>query len=189
MNREDRTAALLKILRESPGEETAWKELYVSWWPYVLAQVARELRGQRWLAEEAAQEVFLRLVRYCPFDDLGGDPAAFRAYLRTVCRNTARTCLRRIWNRPEIALPVGGEELIESSEDLPGSEQEARDLFEKALEDLSPDDRTLIRMLIDGESLPEIAGRLGVSYSAAAVRVHRLRRRIRQWLMRQEKQP
>jgi len=46
------------------------------------------------------------------------------------------------------------------------------------LADLNDDERQLVRMLIDGVPLPAIAFDLQITYGAAGVRVHRLRKKI-----------
>lgn len=184
---EDRTVVsllrdLLSRLARAPDDDEAWSELYVSQWPFVFAINYRLLRGQRDLAEDLSQDVFIRLRRYCPFARLR-EPASFRAYLAAVCRNVFRSYLRQSLSRGEIGLEelgTGGLSLL--SVDTKADEQlEADELLRDFLGALAPRDRRLLRYLIDGHSLKEIAKATGWSYTNAGVRVYRLRRQLRQY--------
>ena len=57
-----------RTLAESIDNESAWRQLYVVLWPRVLAVCKKRLHDTSFSAEQAAQEVFLRLLHYCPFD-------------------------------------------------------------------------------------------------------------------------
>src|SRR5215467_4150923 len=93
---------LVRLARQRRDQE-AWGELYVRMWPFVLAQNYRCLGGRRDLAEDAAQDVFFRLIRYCAFEHLE-DPVDFYAYLTVVCINVSKTYLFRQHRRKETAL-------------------------------------------------------------------------------------
>jgi DNA-directed RNA polymerase specialized sigma24 family protein len=47
-------------------------------------------------------------------------------------------------------------------------------------QDLSEEDRELLGQVVVGRTLTEIADSAGISYSAAAVRVHRLKDKLRE---------
>ncbi|MDQ1405525.1 MAG: hypothetical protein QOG55_1154 [Acidobacteriaceae bacterium] len=90
----------------------------------------------------------------------------------------ARDALTRL--APEVAAQVPLEELDTASprmekpatpEQLVRAEQLKREL----LATLNPDDQQLFRLLVEGYTLPEVSGRLNLSYTNAAVRLHRLR--------------
>jgi DNA-directed RNA polymerase specialized sigma24 family protein len=63
-------------------------------------------------------------------------------------------------------------------EQLARAEQLKREL----LATLNPEDQQLFRLLIEGYTLPEVSGRLKLSYSNAAVRLHRLRALLRNYM-------
>jgi RNA polymerase sigma-70 factor, ECF subfamily len=168
----------LSRLAQVPDDPKAWEALFRRYWPYVFAINYRLLRGNRDLAEDASQDVFLRIARYRPFADLR-DPAAFKAYLRIVARNVCRDYLR--WSRRE----ESGEQRLEDQSDLFGADgnatavQEVDEILKDLTRDLSDVEQRLVRMLIDGYGLGDIAQSLGLTYSAAGVRVHRLRNKLR----------
>ena len=54
--------------------------------------------------------------------------------------------------------------------------------FERALRELNANDLALGTWIHDGFSVSEIAEKLGTTYTAAGVRVHRLKKRLREML-------
>lgn len=181
--REQLTEAVRRLAL-SRNDPRAWETLFTVSWPTALATTHRILGGQLDLAEDAAQEAYKRLVRYCDFGKLpNGD--AFLAYLQTVCRNAAldvrhqlsqsvrQQPLERIGEPPAADTPrtLGPEQSILGDE-----------LRRELLRELNEDDRRLFELLLGEHSLAEIAAELGVSYSTAGVRVHRLRSKLRKRL-------
>lgn len=137
--------------------------------PTALA-AARRITGDSGLAEDAAQDAFVRAFRA-----LGRyrSRSSFKAWIRTIAIHAAIDLLRR--RRPEFALPV--------SLASPGSEEsrhEDADLLRKALARLSPLDREIL-LARELEGLPdrEIAQRFETTVTAIRVRVHRARKKIR----------
>lgn len=157
-------------------------------WPFVMAVVYRRLRGAGTLAEDASQEVFIRLTRSCPFTKLQ-DTDAFRRYLWRVADNVARTYNRRVLSQ-RTEVPTSDVEAVAPSEIHRQTQAEDRVDVEEFLHDLLADldqkDREIIKQLMQGRRLTEIARETGVTYSNAGVRLHRLRRHIRKYLFNKE---
>jgi RNA polymerase sigma factor (sigma-70 family) len=193
----------------APGpDDVAWGQLIRALWPFAFAAAYRVTGGRRDLAEEATADAFVRLAAGARFDVLRA-PAVFRAYLRVISVNAARDLLRRELTRE--VREVGPDGVLSPAEgpdappDVPGrgrpsaaggftarqstaasaEEQVAADDLLRALEaGLSPEDRRLIGLLVEGYSVPEIAGRSDRSYDATAKQVQRLRLRVRRLLAR-----
>jgi RNA polymerase sigma factor (sigma-70 family) len=177
------TQALRRLATDRSDQE-AWRVLFLGAWGTGLSAANRTLRGQVELAKDATQEAFQRLIKYCDFGELQ-DPDAFLPYFRAVCRNVARDALTRL--APELAAQVPLEELDTASprvekpatpEQLARAEQLKREL----LATLNPEDQHLFRLLIEGYTLPEVSSRLNLSYTNAAVRLHRLRVLLRNYM-------
>ncbi len=71
------------VLARRFDDEQAWAILHKIIRPLVLATACRNLRGHLGLAEDACQEVFLRLVRFGPFSKIKR-PEDFRKYVCAV---------------------------------------------------------------------------------------------------------
>jgi RNA polymerase sigma factor (sigma-70 family) len=178
-------AEALRRLAVSRGDETAWTVLHNSLWPYVFAVAYRELGGASRAAEDVAQETFLRLVRYAPFPRLQ-DPSDMRAYVSTVARHVAHDVARREARRPE--LPGTDERLDEFSRSAPAPSRLlgpllAEGALEQVRELLEPQEVALLDLVARGEDTRGVARNLGIRYGAAAVRIHRLRNKLRKLLL------
>ena len=178
-NKIDPAAAIAK-LAVSPDDEAAWRDLYLVAWPYVLTVMYRLLRGARELAEDASQEVFRRLARTSPFGELL-DPDDFRAYLWTLCRNVSRNYMRKLGLR-KISLAHLRENLPKSSVDDPHYEMEAKELLDLLASRLEHGDREILRLLFEGYSLRDIVESTGLTYANTAVRIHRMRKGLNEFL-------
>jgi len=154
-------------LRGNP--EAHFEDVYAACQPRVFRTCLAILRNTD-DAAEATQEVFSRAL---PLLTQLREP---HVWLQTVARNYCLDQLRR-----QKVRGLG----TTLDEDTPGSprddpEREAllRDALRQAFEALNPRERrALARVLLMDDSLADIAGMLGVSYSAAAQVVSRARRR------------
>jgi RNA polymerase sigma factor (sigma-70 family) len=177
LSQQNALAGVLERLKASPADEDAWRSLYHQLWPFVIAVIYRRLRGsERKAAEDAAQEVFIRLLRSRAFDHIP-DAEALRAYVWRIADNVAKAHLRRV--RTEKGDERGLAEWRPSVEGHDGeSALLARQVFELAEGMLEPKDRDLFRLILEGSSLGQAADQMGLSYSNAGVRLHRIRRRL-----------
>src|SRR4051812_33792893 len=175
-----RIESSLLRLAENRADEEAWTALYVRFRPFVYTVAYRRTNGSRELTQEAVQETFLRLVKYCSFQTLN-DLDDFRRYLAVVTRNVV-TILRRHEPHPEKHRGLLGSTEAELGEPVLtpyGETVELRQLLQRALEDLPREERRALALSMDGYSLQEIADRLGISVDNAAVRLHRIRAKLR----------
>jgi len=172
-SKKEKLAAAVERLAISKTDAEAWAWLVECLWPLVLAINFRILRGNQDLAEDAAQETFVRVFQYVRFEEFREKPGDFEFYARAMAGNVGRSYLSWILREPSYSQePVedleGGDESVERA--LIG-----RDEIATLLAGLNPEEQKLALLLGDGASLGEIAEALGISYSNAAVRVHRLR--------------
>jgi RNA polymerase sigma factor (sigma-70 family) len=166
---------LLGWLQEDPKDEDLWKALYRHIKRFVYAVAYRVLNGNEESAKDATQVVFLRLFEYCEFTEFS-EPQEFLGYVATVARHAALDLIkgeRRYVTGLDLTL----------CDFLPGTPtpqqyERAHNQLHGLLEHLSSAERSLVDLLMEGRTLDEIAGRLGISYANAAVRIHRLRERL-----------
>jgi RNA polymerase sigma factor (sigma-70 family) len=178
--RDEQLKGILACLLEKPRDEKAWSALYQLMRPLVLATTYRNLRGHLQLAEDATQEVFLRLVRFGPFEKIQ-DPEIFRRYLYIVSRNISRSYLERILKDAAREAEVTTQSRTETSSTV-REEAEANELVDCMLRSLDAPDRRVLKLLLHGYSLKEIGESVGSSYSAIGTRLHRLRAQLREFL-------
>jgi RNA polymerase sigma factor (sigma-70 family) len=174
-------AQALRSLAADRADQDSWRILFLGAWATGLTAANRTLRGQTDLAKDATQEAFQRIIKYCDFERLQ-DPDAFLSYFRAVCRNVARDALTRF--APELAAQVPLEELetLSPRVEKPATPEElahAEQLKNELLASLDAADQELFKLLIEGYTLTEISSRLQLSYTNAAVSLHRLRRALR----------
>jgi RNA polymerase sigma factor (sigma-70 family) len=174
---------LLERLAGSPDDEDAWTGLYERLWPYVFAINYRLVRARHDVAEDLSQEVFLRLRRYCPFARLQ-NAEELKAYVAAMCRNVVRSSLKTAHHR-EVPLEEVPPEALVSPDVGVARRVEADDLVRELSAQLGPEDRRLLRLILEDHGIKEIARRSGLSYSAAGVRAFRLRRKLAAILRRE----
>jgi RNA polymerase sigma-70 factor (ECF subfamily) len=155
------------------GDDDAFASL-VGAYQVPVYNLCYRLLGDRYEAEDAAQEVFLKayknLGRYDP-------DRPFVNWLLKIASNHAIDCLRRAGSRPATDL-AEAEDAVEAS---PGPEaaftlEERRQMVWETTRRLSPKDRALIvlRYWYD-YSYEEMAAALSLSTSAVRSRLHRAR--------------
>lgn len=152
--------------------------LYRKMWPWVLAVLYRTLRAHRELAEDASQEVFIRLLRYARFAEFQGEKE-FKNYVYIICQNVGRNYISVLSGLREHSLEKIEEQILEWK----NSESHERDVLlsvraQEILNNLGADDRRLMEMIVAGHDLADVAKNMGLSYKNAAVRLHRIRKRL-----------
>jgi len=166
---------LLGLLRRDPTNEDLWKALYDKIRRFVYVVAFRVLNGNEELAQDATQVVFLRLFEYCEFTEFS-EPQEFLGYVATVARHVALDLIKRE-GKYVTGLDVTLCDFLPGTP-TPRQHERAKNQLHDLLEQLDPDDKSLVNMLMEGRTLEEIAERIGISYANAAVRVHRLREKL-----------
>lgn len=160
------------LSRLGRGEPEALREVYHRYADDVY-RIALRLTGSSADAYDVTHDVFLGLPeamsRYDP-------ERPFASWLRGVAVRTAQMRLRTERRRREVGWPVLAGRTVRSSQEAVVS----RLTLERALDQLSPALRSVVVLReVEGLSLREIAELLGIGASAAAVRLHRARRMLR----------
>lgn len=172
----DSLSPFLQRLSRNRGDQEAWTTLYERMWGFVLAIVFRTLKGEP--PEDVAQDVFIRVARYCPFQKLQtGD--AFRAYLWKVARNECYSRLRK--RQREGAGESATHDVAEPVADL-ARDFESRELYDWVTEELTAQDKEILRLTDEGFSSDEIAKALDISAGNVTVRRHRAREAVRKFM-------
>ena len=171
-------ADLTSAIRRRPDDEAAWDAWFREIYPRVVYMAAAWGRAQIDEAEEAAQGAVERFLRYRAYERVDSDRSAVLYLVRTAVR--LMTDIRRLRERE---VPLSREGPIEERsgpdyEDLDG-----------LLRFASEEDRQVLQLVVEGHSVGEIASLLEVGYSAAGMRIHRARKRLRERLESEESGP
>jgi RNA polymerase sigma factor (sigma-70 family) len=169
---------LVRALAQAPDDQALWGRLYDKLRPGVYYAAYRACRGATELARDLVQGAFERLIRYGDMKTFETD-AQLAAYLRAIVWRLALAETRRI--AVTTPLESGDDEVLASPFAATDSDAHfaAADLMSLA-QGLSDEDRELLGQVVVGRTLTEIADSTGISYSAAAVRIHRLKDKLRE---------
>ena len=169
------------VVRAQLGESEA-QDLLVRRFERMALSYAYSILGDYDLAEDARQEAFISA--YLDLMTLR-EPAAFPAWLRRIVHKQS---VRLIRGRGVLLAPV--EELQEvGARDLntgqAAEQHETGRLVRKAIDQLPENERETTRLFyLEGQSIKEIAGLLGLPASTVKSRLHAARACLRQMLMK-----
>lgn len=178
--------------RVNAADETAFEELFNRHKRRV-ALIAGRFFRQHEQVEEIVQETFTKA--YFGLSEFGNQQEnSFASWIARIAFNSCYDELRRLKRRPESSLSDVSEEdsawlngQLRANKTTPNVESTTitRDLAEKLLSSLSPEDRMVLVMLdIEDMSVAEIARTNNWSVSKVKVRAHRARARLRRVLKR-----
>jgi RNA polymerase sigma factor (sigma-70 family) len=141
--------------------------------------ITRAVTDDHALAEDAAQEVFIRLAKYAPFEKFTR-PEMFQSYVAVIAMNAGRDQNRRRTRRGEHEEPLT-DSVVDRAVD-PGSspehQAEIRDLAVWIVGRLTVEEGELMSEMLQGTSLQVLARQYDTNYSTVAVRLFRLRRKV-----------
>lgn len=165
------------------GNNHAFQELVARYQNYVFT-IAFRILHSREEAEEAAQDVFLKVYRQLPAFE---QKSKFSTWLYTITYRTAIDFSRR--RNPGMQSIDDDDRYLQVADELgagPGQEMHAEDLREmlrKALGRLKPIDATVITLFyLQENNVSEIAGITGLSVSNVKTKLHRIRESLRDQL-------
>ncbi|MHC1762710.1 MAG: RNA polymerase sigma factor [Verrucomicrobiia bacterium] len=174
----------LQRIRE--GDSDAAKALIEALYPLVI-RIVRSHLPRRMSEEDLAQEIFVKaLSKLDQYEERRGIPLE-----HWISRLAVRTCLdalRAERRRPEVRMADLSEdeaawlEFVVRDESAPphSPAESARELLEKLLAQLPPEDRMVIMMLdLEERSVKEIATITGWNISLVKVRAFRARQKLR----------
>ena len=164
--------SLVQELQESPDDKALWQMFVKALYPKVMYSAYRLTAGDSDVAQDLVQQAFVRFIEYGSIARIVDDEHAL-AYIRTAVKNLW-------WNEQKRQVH---EETHQSMDYVPATDdvenEELRDDLRCLIGKLSTDDQRLVELLICGHTLTEAAENLGISYSAAGVRLHRLKKNLR----------
>src|SRR6516225_1793023 len=183
---------LLLIQRVGNSDDAAAAELVEHLYPTVI-RIVRNHLPRRELEEDLAQEIFLKI--FAKLHQYRAD-MPFEHWVSRISVNTCIDHLRKQRNRPEYRWSDFSEEqqsilnnLKDSaSEPAQQSPEENRDLLDRLLLSLKPDERLVVRWLyLEEKSVAEICDMTGWKSSKIKVKAFQARRKLAATVKRLEK--
>lgn len=174
------TTEQMTVQRAIEGDERALRQLWMQHAPHIDAVVLR-LCGDRDLAADVAQEVWIQIFRALP--GYRGD-AAFGTWAHRIAVNRTLNALRKVRRIARIETDV--EEDSATAPDDPAAESERTFLAEsidQAVSRLSPGARTVFLLHdVDGYTHEEIAQELGITPGGSKSQLFKARAKLRRML-------
>ena len=165
------------VRRACAGEVSAFEQL-VRCHAAMAIGVAFRITRDQGLAEDAAQEAFLKAFRALP---AYREQQSFAGWLRTITIRCALDTVRR--RRPEVTIGRKEEQKV-LVDDRFEKRQEDYSRLQHALLQLSALDREIVLALkADRQSVAEVAQELAMTKTGIRVRAHRALKKLRRILM------
>ncbi len=146
----------------------------------MMTRIARSYEADPGRAEDLVQEIQLAVWRALPRFNAG---AGLRTYIARIAHNRAITHVSREVRRPAS---------VDLDEDMPAAhpspedmtvERDARRKLESAVRRLPVGQRVVATLALEGFTPEEVASVLGITPTAASVRLHRAQKQLREWFM------
>jgi RNA polymerase sigma factor (sigma-70 family) len=145
----------------------------------MIARIARSYEANAARAEELVQEIFLAVWQALP--SFRGE-ANIRSFIARIAHNRAISHVAREVRAPR-AIPL--DEAMASSAPTPedaAAASNARAKLEAAVQRLPLNQKMVVTLALEGFSPEEVADVLGITASAASVRLHRAKAALEQML-------
>jgi RNA polymerase sigma-70 factor (ECF subfamily) len=181
------TAEIAELTRRlAAGEEEAFREFHERYFNRLYQFLLAVTSGDEPEAQEATQDALLRVARYARRFE---SEEIFWSWLKNVARSAARDCRRK--RRRYLAMLHDFTLRWQQPAAGPDEEEERlRALLEETLGELPPGDRLLIRQkYAEGATMRELAARSGLTEKAVESRLLRLRRALREGILRKLRRP
>ncbi len=164
------------------GDEAAFTEFHGRYFARLYQFLLVVARGNEDEAQEALQQTLLRVLRYArPFDT----EEAFWGWLKVLARSAARDAGRKQRRYFALLQAFAAREPPGESAQAPVEESRLRSVLAEVMEELSAQDARLVSAkYIEGATIRELASAGGTTEKAVESRLLRLRRELRERIIR-----
>jgi RNA polymerase sigma factor (sigma-70 family) len=185
-NKHATTSVIASLTRRlAAGEDDAFQQFQALYFDRLYRFLLVVAQGDETQAREALQETFVRVARHARIFE-GED--AFWNWLRAVGRNAARDAGRK--QRRYSALLERFTQRSQSSAPSARQEDALAAALEECVGDLEPEDRRLLEgKYLDGQTIRELSVQEGSTEKAVESKLLRLRRQLREGILKKLKTP
>jgi RNA polymerase sigma-70 factor (ECF subfamily) len=169
------------------GNEEAFRQFHALYFDRLYQFLLVVARGNEDEARDALQETLLRVVRYARRFE---NEEVFWSWLKAIARTAARDGGRK-QNRYLRLLRNFASHWQHSADSSPAqADPQLTEFLEEALEELNPDERSIIEgKYLQGFTVKELASDTGLTEKAVESRLLRLRRQIREAILKKLRAP
>lgn len=164
---------IARLLKKGSAE--GFRKAATLFGPRIFA-LALDITGNRAEAEEVTSDTLMQVFR--SIDSFRPDKGSLAGWILRIAHNYAISAVRRRKNDYFAG---------EVPENIPAAEEDDKEdiiLVREAIDRCSPEERTLIQLYYyDNLPLAEMAGIIGVAAPTLAVRLQRLRQKIKQYIL------
>lgn len=154
-------------VRKAPNDSAAWNFWFKTIYPRVFYIIFRKTHGNTVLSEEVTQGAIERFLKYRAYEKLASDAESVAYLARSAVRLMTDDCRKRA-----PLVPISDDEV----EDSANHDNLINTLvLDRMSLDLKGDDQQLFALIRQGYLIREIAEILDIEYSAAGVRIHRIK--------------
>jgi RNA polymerase sigma-70 factor (ECF subfamily) len=179
------TALLTRRL--AAGEEAAFREFHAAYFDRLYQFLLVVARGQEHAAREALQETLLRVARHARAFDR---EEVFWCWLKAVARNAARDGGRKRTRYAAVLERFAQETTVPAPMPSMVSDHLLGGALEECLDELEALDRQVLAgKYLEGASVLELARTTGLTEKAIESRLARLRRHVRERLLKKLQSP
>ncbi len=168
--------------RLAAGDEAAFTEFHCRYFARLYQFLLVVARGNEHEAREALQQTLLRVLRYArPFET----EDAFWDWLKVLARSAARDAGRRQRRYFALLRAFAAREPPAQSVQAPMEEDRLRSVLAEVMEELRAEDARLVSAkYLEGATVRELASASGTTEKAVESRLLRLRRELRERILR-----
>ena len=170
------------VKKSQLGDRSAFEQLVLRHQELVFS-LAYKLTGNREMANDVAQEAFIRAWR--AIEKFRGD-STFSTWIYRITVNTAWTLRKKAKKHNTLNIDDTYEPIVideKKDPEMVAINSDLSSVLSKALNNLPVEQRIIVELKnIEGRSHKEIADYLDISVTAAKVRLHRAHQRLRQIL-------
>jgi RNA polymerase sigma-70 factor (ECF subfamily) len=176
------TSVALLTRRLRARDEAAFREFHKLYFDRLYQFLLVVTRGQEDEAQDALQETLLRVVRYVREFETD---EAFWGWLKVVARSAARDGGRKHRRYFNLLQNFALRWQNDAQEQTLIEDNHLSLVLEECLDELDPRDRRLIEgKYLDGETVKELSAQTGLTDKAVESRLGRLRRRVRELMIK-----
>jgi RNA polymerase sigma-70 factor (ECF subfamily) len=181
------TTSVAQLTRRlASGDEEAFREFHARYFDRLYQFLLLVARGQEHEAQEALQETLLRVAKYArEFEN----EEAFWCWLKMVARSAARDAGRKR-HRYLAVLERFAFWRNGAGDDGVHDESRLEEMLTESIAELPPDDRRLIEAkYLEGAAVKDLSAATGLTDRAIESRLLRLRRQLREMLLKKLREP